>query len=230
MSAKTYCKKTAAFAGYLIQNIPADLTEETMDSWMNNPEVMKKFLSGLRPEVAPVKPQSLFTVIATTSLGALDEKPTKECFPKPRYVYRDNDFDNWLHANQPKTDDCVISTLAFTKGWTFVEAAAKVLGIGADSGIKTLGKALIENCYTMTLAQAERMVDKTERGDKTEMHTNGYGNFFFVETGNEDDPVSVGFVDRGGGDWCAHIYSLDFGLRWVADFRLLVRNLDASKL
>ena len=37
MSAKTYCKKTAAFAGWLIQNVPEDLDEETMDNWMNNP-------------------------------------------------------------------------------------------------------------------------------------------------------------------------------------------------
>src|SRR3989344_8116061 len=73
MNAKTYCKKTAAFAGWLIQNVPADLDEETMDNWMNNPDGTKKFLSGLKPpEAVSAKPISLFSVVATTQLdGAI---------------------------------------------------------------------------------------------------------------------------------------------------------------
>jgi hypothetical protein len=47
MSAKTYDRKTAAFAGYVIQNIPALLDERTMDQWMDNPSAMKRFLAGL---------------------------------------------------------------------------------------------------------------------------------------------------------------------------------------
>ena len=49
MSAKAYDKKTAAFAGWLIQNIPDTLTDEIMDGWMNNPTATKKFLAGLVP-------------------------------------------------------------------------------------------------------------------------------------------------------------------------------------
>ncbi len=50
MSAKAYDKHTAAFAGFVIQHIPADLDGTTMQGWMDNPSAMKKFLSGLRPE------------------------------------------------------------------------------------------------------------------------------------------------------------------------------------
>ncbi len=180
---------------------------------------------------APTKPTPLFSVIATTNLGAVAGKKTKQCFTGSRYVYRDADFDNWLPANQSNADACVVSTLGFAESWTFAEAAAKLLGIGADSGVKLLGTALIENGHTMTLAQAEEMVEKTERVEKTGMRTDGYGNFFFVETGDTKNPVSVGRVYRVERVWFAFVLRLDDGSRWYALRRLLVRNLSgASKL
>lgn len=195
---------------------------------------LQNAIEGKFPELPIVEPQkqSPFSVTATTNLVALGEKKTAACFPKSRYIHRDGDFDNRLPATQPKADTCTISTLAFTKDWTFAEAAAKVLGIGAGTSIKLLGKALIENGHTMkSLAQAEIMVEKTERGDETGMRTDGYANFFFAETGNEDNPVSVGYVSRGGRDWSADVSSLGSGRRWSTGSRLLVRNLsDTSKL
>jgi len=233
MDAKTYCKKTAAFAGWIIQNIPADLTETEMDIWMGRPDDTKSFLTGFhKPELVQKLYKRIFTVAATTNLRAITGKKTRDCFPtsSPRYAYRGGDFDNWLPANQPNADACVITTLALAKEWTFVEGAATILGIGAGTGIALLGKSLIENGHTMTLVQAEEMVEKTECNEKTGMRTDGYGNFFFVETGDPENPVSVGFVDRGGRDWRARVFSLDFGGRWDAFSRLLVRNLDTSKL
>ena len=234
MNAKTYCKKTAAFAGWLIQNVPADLDEETMDNWMNNPDGTKKFLSGLNPppKTPTKKSTAMFSVIATTNLGAVAGKPTKKCFVVgKRYYHRDRDFDNWLQANQPNADPCAIATLAPAKDWMFVEAAATVLGIGAGTDTVLLGKALIENGHTMTLAQAEEMVEKTERDEKTGMLTDGYANFFFVETGDEKNPVSVAHVSRDDSRWSAYVFRLVRGYRCYAARRLLVRNLsDASKL
>lgn len=207
-------------------------TEDRQWAIQNTEAAISLFAEAVKNRAAPAEAKSipLFSVIAETNLDALGKKRTKECFPKPRYAYRDNNFDNWLPVNQPKTDKCVIATLACTKDWTFAEAAAKVLGVGAGTSSKLLGKALIENGHTVTLVQAEEMVNKTEDGEETGMRTDGYGNFFFVETGDEDNPVSVGFVNRGGRDWGADVDSLDDGFRWYADRRLLVRNLDASKL
>ena len=228
MSVKTYCKKTAAFAGWLIQNVPLDLDEETMNNWMGDPEGTKKFLSGLKSKKMTLP---LFSVVATTNLGAIAGKPTKRCFAGSHWRYRDSDFDSWLPANQPNADECVIATLAPANDWTFAEVAATILGIGAGTDVALLGKALIENGHTMTLAQAEEMVEKTERGEKTGMRTDGYGHFFFVETGDRKNPVSVGFVRRDGRGWDARVLSLGFGFRWCAGDRLLVRNLkDTSKL
>ncbi|MFZ1074863.1 MAG: hypothetical protein WAN50_00605 [Minisyncoccia bacterium] len=178
------------------------------------------------------KQAALFSVITTTNLAATAAKKTAKCFTaSSRYYYRDGDFDRWLPASQPKADACTISTLGFEKDWTFVEAAAKVLGIGAGSSTKLIGQALIENGHTVTLAQIEEMVEATERGEKTGMQTNGYWNFFFVETGNTDDPVSVAHVYRDDSRWLAYVRRLGDFIRWYADFRLLVRNLkDTSKL
>ena len=197
-------------------------------------EEAKRFLrheDPFHPEIS-AKLTTLFSVVATTNLGVVGRKKTAKCFPVgTRYAYRDSDFDNLLPASQPKADKCVIATLAPAKDWTFAEVAATILGIGAGTDVALLGKALIENGYTMTLAQAEEMVEKTERGEKTGMRTDGYGHFFFVETGDRKNPVSVGYVYRDGRAWYAFVRSLGLGFRWYADFRLLVRNLkDTSKL
>jgi len=177
-----------------------------------------------------VKPKPLFSVIATNPLCALGEKKTSVCFPKRRYAYRDGNLDNWLPANQPDSGPCIISTCAASRTWTFVEAAQAVLGMNTADKV-VLGNELIRRGHTITLLQDELMVEKTERGEKTGMcTTDGQGNFAFVETGNENDPVSVAGVGRGGPDWDAYVRSLDDSLRWDAGRRLLVRNLDASKL
>ena len=231
MSAKAYDKKTAAFGGWIIQNIPEDLTDADMNRWMGDPESTRNFLAGLKSREEIIeKPVALFSVAATTHLPAVAGKKTGKCFTDRRYAYRDSDFDDWLPVDQSNADACAIATLAPAWNWTFAEVAAKVLGVGAGTSIQMLGKALIENGHTMNLAQAEEMVEKTERGDKTGMHTDEYANFFFVETGNPKDPVSVGDVNRGERDWVAGVDRLGSDVRWCAGFRLLVRNLDTLKL
>lgn len=178
------------------------------------------------------KQNLFFSVIATTNLAATAAKKTSKCFTNSsRYYYRDDDFDRWLPDNQPKADAAAISTLGFEKDWTFMKAATKVLGVGAGSSTKLIGQALIENGHTVTLTQIEELVEATERGEKTGMQIGGYANFFFVETGNADDPVSVALVIRGDSGWRAGVGGLGSDRRWGADYRLLVRNLkDTSKL
>ncbi len=82
MDAKTNDKKIAAFARFLIQNVPGDLTDEIMQGWMDNPSAMKRFLAGLvSPKNDSHIVQSRFSsVIATTPLGKATGKSTKDCF------------------------------------------------------------------------------------------------------------------------------------------------------
>ena len=73
----------------------------------------------------------------------------------------------------------------------------------------------------------ERVKVGEDRGENTGKRTDGWDNLYFVE--NEDGSVSVGSVDCGGRDWRASVFRLDYGNRWYAGLRLLIRNLDASK-
>lgn len=181
--------------------------------------------AGLPDQPKPKHP--LFAVIATTEQGEISEKATKRCFAG--YTYRDDDLDRWLGAMQPASEAGVITTLGFKKGWLFAEAARALTGVEQAADMAALGRSLIENGYTMTLAQAEDMVERAKRGEQTGMRTDGYGNFFFVETGDPKNPVSVGHVFRYDG-WDAHVQRLGGDGRWGAGNRFLVRNLDASKL
>lgn len=139
---------------------------------------------------------------------------------------RDPSFLEVTATTSLEADASTISTLRPTKDLSFAEIAAKVLSVGVNSSIRFLGTALIENGHTLTQAQAEEMVGRTERGEKTCVYTDGYGRFFFFETGNPENPVRIGSVGRfglSGG-------SLKLGRTCRVFHRLFVRNLDASKL
>jgi len=177
-----------------------------------------------------VKQASFFSIIASTALGAVAGKPTKKCFAGSYYAYRDTDFDRWLPADQLQATPCEITTLASAKDATFAQWVSTILGVSASTPTKTLGSLLIERSHAMTLVQADNVVGRTENGEATGMQTNGYANFFFVETGNEDDPVSVARVRRYDSRWNAYVDGLGDVIRWSAGGRILVRNLDASKL
>ena len=230
MSAKTYNKKTAAFIGFLIQNIPADFTEEDMQEWMNNPDAMKRFLSGLRPQESTVEAGPLFTVIATTNVDAVAGKKTAECFTGSRWAYRDSDFDNWLAKSQSGAPKCAVTALGFSKGWSFIEAVRALPNAPQTDDVVELGNWLIERGCTLEPQQVEDRVEATERSENTGLRTDGFGNFFFVETGDVKNPVSVGHVYRDGRDWNANVYRLDDDDRGYSDDRLLVCNLDTLKL
>ena len=213
----------------LLAKIASTFAGDNPDGEAQHSRFAELYRQGL-PKRELKKPTRLLSAIATTNLGIVEAKPTEKCFTGSRWVHRDSDFDSWLPASQPNADACSMATLTPSRDWTFAEAAAAVLGIGAGTSIALLGSLLIEHGHTMTLAQAEEMVEATERGEKTGMRTDGYWNFFFVETGDPKNPVSVGNVNRGGRAWSAGVDRLGDDRRWRADRRLLVRNLDASKL
>lgn len=176
-------------------------------------------------------PEPLLSAVATTALAAIVGKPTKKCFTGSRWAYRDGDLDNWLPTGQPDAPACSVTTFAPSREWTFAEAAEKIVGLripGASA--KLLGHELINGGHTMTLAQAEAMVEATERGEKTGMRTDGWGNFIFVETGDAENPVSVLCVFRAGRRWLANVRRLGCDVRRSAERRLILRNSVASTL
>lgn len=221
MDMETYAKTTAAFAAFILQSIPENLTVDVMEDWMNDPEGTKNLLSGLNPDV-------IFRIVATTALEAVVGKPTEKCFTDLPWKYREKDIDHKLPVNQPRADACVITTLALSNGWSLAEATSNISSIGASSNVKRLGNALIARKYTMTLVQAERMVEETIRGG-TGMCTDFHGNFFFTETGDKNEPVLaellMGGYDRWEPSWNAYApRRLGDNVRLNSYVRLLVPN------
>ena len=231
MSAKAYDKKTAAFAGFLIQNVPV-LTDEGMDRWMNDPDGIKKFLSGLNTSIAAIptaKPPTL-ALVKTTSLGEVTGKKTNKCFTGKRWVYRDGDIDRWLPVGQPGQEESLacVYQLQNPQGTTFREMAAAALKLGSGTSLDLLAKALKENNLTFTLSAIEQLVERQEGGEDVGLRTDGYANLAFVE--DSDGSVSVLSVRRDRGRWYGYVYRLDYDSWWDAGFRLLLRNSDASTL
>jgi hypothetical protein len=140
-------------------------------------------------------------------------KLTENCFTDSSWSYRDSDFDVWLPKKQPEQEG-EITVIVRDKYQTFLEMAQEYIGTTDPEKIKP---------HCLTLPMVEEMIEK----HSADLQTLGHSNFFFVE--NEDGSVSIAGVYRGDPRWNAFVYGIDRGFRRIADLRLLVRNLDASK-
>ncbi len=219
---KTYDKKTAAFAGFVIQNIPCNLDEETMDNWMQNPAALKILLAGLLP--------SMFTRLAEYLTLETSATPTSACFTSSIWCDRDVRFDGWLRPRQPERDAQLVTLMKARKDSTFVEFAQAVLGV-TTVAVRELGNLLVERGHTLTLTQVERLVEGIEEHKDNVFSVDGYASFFFVQTEDEEVPVVVGIVTRYGvRNWKASISRLDRDTRWDTSCRFLLCNAANSKL
>ncbi len=160
---------------------------------------------------------SVLAVVATTELGAIDKKSTKTCFTDSSWTCRDHKFGKL--PNQPEVGPCIITTLVFQRSWSLLEGAAAVLGVRTDMGSAELGRLLVERGHTMTLPQVQEILDGAERSGALEP-----GSFFFTETGDAKNPVSVGFVSRDKRGRVAVAHSLGDLFRWNPFNRLMVRH------
>lgn len=215
------------YKGILASGLLADLLDSAAD--LSNRDAFRAALklSSLQPEA----PKPLFTIVGTTNIAATPEKKTSKCLVGPRYhTSRDADIDRWLPAVQPKADACIVTTLAPSRSARFTEWAVALPGITADvTDFALISTQLKANGYTFkSLVQLEEMVEASERSEPTGMRTDGWGNFGFVE--NADGSVSVAAVHRVDPRWDSHVSRFDYGPAIVADYRLLVCNLDATKL
>lgn len=233
MSAKAYDKKTAAFAGFIIQNIPANISDEEMDGWMDDPDATKKFLSGLKPPASTVaeqpKPPTL-VLHKTENVSDTAGKKTSDCLIGGIWGYKDGDINGWLPEKQPKSGAAPVGVyqLQDAAGTTFREMAVAVLKVASDAPLDVLAKLLKERGHTLTLPAVEQLVERQEGGEDVGLRTDGYANFAFVEDVNGG--VSVLRVDRHDDGWVGVVRRLGYGDRWFAENRLLLRNSDASAL
>ncbi len=225
-------------AGELYESITGQLFEigrqlRQPNGYPFSPSRLKIALqNAIEGKFVDIRKQPAFSVLATTKLGAVARKPTKKCFADFGWEDRDCKFDDWLSVNQGKADACSVSLLASSEDWTLTEAINTILGMEAGMDTALLGSLLVKDGHAMTtLAQVEEIVEKAVRGGEASMYTSRYGNcYFFVETGDPRWPVLVGSVSRVERVWSASVFGFSLDYRLTPGCRLLVRNLDASKL
>lgn len=227
-NAKAYDKKTAAFIGFLVQNVP-EISDESMNFWIDNPESLKKELRGLNIKLQKVRQSFRFrtTDAVITDLDAIPGKKTRLCFSGSLYSYRADNINYLLPENQLRTEGCFIQALILPKRVeaTFVELATAFLNVSRDTPVRTLGNFLKARGHTMTLPQIEKMVEITERGLVTgmDMDSDEANNFFFLE--NRELKISVGRIYRDKSGWAVKLFNFEDGHQWPNSSRLLVRNL-----
>lgn len=224
------------FARCLIDSIPPNLTEGRKHFLMNNPGILRGFLAGLVPEGT-----SRIQVVATIFLDATRGKKTKNCLVR-----------GWNHCEigrrliktekQPYSRSCYVSVCSMGEldgcVWKFAEFARALPGVAQEVDPKKLGRSLIELHYTLTLPQFEKLKERMECGENTDLR--GFLSLlFFVETGRPKEPVSVVYASiypssppsifRGRGK-VHEIARLGDNVPCNGGYRFFIPNLDASKL
>ena len=204
------------------------LASENGREWL---EGFKLFLKKKNPwevitegaEVIIEKTARLLKIIGEFVFPATAEKATADCFTNTkRYYYRDSDLDRWLPKNQRAGVEGSVTAYQLEKELTFKEIAQAFLGID-EANLDDIAKALIAGGHTVVLTQIETLIERTEAGEKTELLTNGYGNFFFVE--DNKGRVSVVRVRRYDvRQWCVGVGGLDDVDRWRVVHRFFSRN------
>ncbi len=216
----------------LILNSMPEVDENIRRIWMNNPEEMERYLSGLSCAPGCTYVQSFISPISSMEVGFVEKKRTKDCFSDPFWVKRCCEIE-FLDEEYPEAQPCEVSTLAFSKEWTFVEALDALLSAEGVKGKKScdwIGHFLIENEHVLNPAQVEEVLDLSVFGDSIKrVCTHSFGTFCFIPTTRASDPVAVGEINYAVDGWMFEMYSLKHPAPWSTGYRLLMRDIDTRK-
>ncbi|MFA6408321.1 MAG: hypothetical protein WCW36_02540 [Candidatus Paceibacterota bacterium] len=119
-------------------------------------------------------------------------------------------------------DRSIATILAFPESWTAREIAVDALGA-------TNVRNIIDCGYALSKEQAQEMADVITSCDGGTGIRNWVGHHFLVETGDPNEPVSVGYIARGKTARYVCVSRFGLGCRHEKCFGLIVRNLDLAK-
>lgn len=163
MSAKPYCKKTAAVIGWLIQNFPASVD----DGWVGNAEATKELLSPLSKPPLKKQENSILKLISGGETILIDACDGTETLAQAADTFEsgiDSDFKNW-DANK--------------KGGATAEIAAQVYEMAQNAMFapmfSSLGSDLDKLCFT------QHQIIVFCKKHVNWLRTDGYGTFFLFK-------------------------------------------------
>ncbi len=165
--------------------------------------------------------------VATTSVVAVEERQTEECFTGSRSAFRCGSLEHLLPVRQPGTEACTVTTLVSSQETTSAGFAAALFGARAMEW-SILGGLLHRWRYVMTWSQAKEMIEATDRGSQTGMRTDGGGNFFFTK--GRDGDVCVGHFHRFNAEWIPLLDRLESSIRWMSGSCVMVPDFDISQI
>lgn len=161
-----------------------------------------------------------------TEIDRLDKKETKHCFTDPEiWVPPYKRSYDMLPAEQPKTGECFITPVRFSKPWKPVEALAFILGSRSEAPTQYLGRRIIECGYIATATQIEWAVMLAIWKEPTGLVWCRKGNFFPLAIGDPRNPVGLAEVREVDEErWVFHVHQLDNGLTYGVESVLQLCN------
>lgn len=228
MSTKTYDKKTAAFAGFLIQNIPADLDEETMDGWMQNPKALKKLLAGLVLLESQKKSSKFERRSKPILIPATSERLTKDMFADSSWVGRDDRIDTWFSAVQPARTG-MIANLVYPFGDWHGEELARAIIAEREADQHDLGEMLIAAGHTVSLAHVEEFIWRRRVRQHGEVWRHSRLMFLVETLDRAGIPVVLCRARLRSGFWSLSFFDLDAEERFGSCDLVVLPKADTSK-
>jgi len=229
-------KAKKLFNRLILNSIP-EVNESIRRIWMNNPEEMKRYLLGLSCPPGCTYVQSFISPISSMKVGFVEKKRTKDCFSDLFWLKRCCKTEV-LNDEYPEVQPCEVSTLAFSKEWTFIQVLEVLLsaeGVKDKKNWSWISSFLIENNHILIPAQIEEVLEIVTFGDNnsTGMYTHLFGTSFsifcFIPTKSVSDPVVVGEINYTLDGLAFKTHSFKDPNKWNVGYRLLIPDIDTRK-
>lgn len=138
-----------------------------------------------------------------------------------RVAWRDPDLDHWLTKDGTAVNTGNAVSYRLEIDMTFVKMVQRHLGM-TGAAIDALAKTLIDRGMTFSLPQIESLLVAVDQGSNPfDLRTDGYANFFFVESSGE---IFVVYARRHAGGWHVRLSRFGYAGRWASGDLALFRN------
>jgi hypothetical protein len=216
-------KDLEEWGSWLAECTPADMSREDMSAWQQNKIATRRKLASFLPPKGP-----LFKHVIDMTIGPMDARPTSACLFSSLWKNRPEEFGKWLLPDQPATSTCRLTVLDTRWPATYQDWAAALLQVRSYTREAELERLLLERGYTLSLPQAERLVQRADQWITSGLVLGEPGNFLL--TPNAVGGISVVNIRCDAQHWEPYLKGFSSEHPRVAGCRLIVVNLDEGTL